>query len=517
MRRRLLLAYLLANAVLYSMVLPLWEGFDEPFHFGYVQCLANGIGLPDPRTSGLSQEVGSSLLLAPGSLSVKRNIPEITSYPEFFGWPESMRQQAHRQLRSIDTSLRWQLSGTLDYEAQQAPLAYAILALPERALAKVPLPSRVLLLRIIAGTTGGLLLFLGAERLAGQLGISGLHKDAAIFCALSSQMLWATLAHLANDWLAVPLALWLLVTVIHYEECPGIRRALLAWGVLGLGLLTKAYFIAFLPLPMFACVIRYKWRDLGIGLVFLAALAGPWYLRNMERYGTISGMQELREGTDPMPALRAIGVTKIPAAFDSYARGALWTANNSFRSFSVITLRTFIFAWLVALVLWAASRHGWAERMVVLFCGLFLLALAYDAAINYVASHHETASPCAWYAQVLLVPMLALGFLGTSRSGAAGRFVAGSMVLLSGYILAATYWVKLIPLYGGFTGRTSLASVTMLYREQLSSVVAGLNDVCLVPAAVILWMSGLILILAAGQQVMFIGWFLRGRPFSARP
>lgn len=47
----LLVAYALANAVLYSAMLPLWEGFDEPFHFGYVQRLANGQGFPDPRTT----------------------------------------------------------------------------------------------------------------------------------------------------------------------------------------------------------------------------------------------------------------------------------------------------------------------------------------------------------------------------------------------------------------------------------------------------------------------------------
>ena len=54
--RWFLLAYVLTNAALYSALLPLWEGFDEPFHFGYVQYLANGNGLPDPRTSRLSKE-----------------------------------------------------------------------------------------------------------------------------------------------------------------------------------------------------------------------------------------------------------------------------------------------------------------------------------------------------------------------------------------------------------------------------------------------------------------------------
>ena len=101
-RRWLLLTYALTNAALYSMLLPLWEGFDEPFHFGYVQYLANGKGFPDPRTTALSKEVGVSLLLAPASLSVQRNLPQVTSYPEFFGWPEPKRLGSHRRLSQID-------------------------------------------------------------------------------------------------------------------------------------------------------------------------------------------------------------------------------------------------------------------------------------------------------------------------------------------------------------------------------------------------------------------------------
>jgi hypothetical protein len=503
-RRWLLLTYALINAALYSMLLPLWEGFDEPFHFGYVQYLANGNGFPDPRTSVLSKEVGASLLLAPASLSVQRNLSEVTTYSEFFGWPESKRERTHQRLSQIDPGLRWQRSDILDYEALQAPLAYAIMALPERALALTPLPVRVMLLRITAGTLGSLLLFFGAERLLGQLDVPGEHQEIAIFCAFSCQMIWATLAHVANDWLAVPLTLWLLLAAIHYDDGPSVRRALLASGVLAMGLLTKAYFIALIPLPISVCILHRRWRDLVMTLVVVSALAGPWYLRNLERYGVISGMQELRQGTDPMLALQAVQAAKVPAALDSYARGALWTANNSFRSFSVKTLRSVLVTWLATLVLWAVTRHRRAEWIVILFSGLFILALAYDGAINYVASHHESASPGAWYMQVLLVPLLALGLLGASRSGRTGRAAGLVMVLLFGYILAATYWVKLMPLYGGFTGRTSLTAVTILYWDRLPNLMAGLNEVCLAPARVIVGMASLVTILAVAQQVISI-------------
>ena len=34
------------NAILYAGLLPLWDGFDEPFHYGYVQYLRTHGSLP---------------------------------------------------------------------------------------------------------------------------------------------------------------------------------------------------------------------------------------------------------------------------------------------------------------------------------------------------------------------------------------------------------------------------------------------------------------------------------------
>ena len=98
--RRLLIAYALVNAVLYSVLLPLWEGFDEPFHFAYVQQLGNWQGLPDARTARLSREVGASILLAPASQPVKQNLPQVTTYTEYFSWPAAERIGVKRQLRA---------------------------------------------------------------------------------------------------------------------------------------------------------------------------------------------------------------------------------------------------------------------------------------------------------------------------------------------------------------------------------------------------------------------------------
>jgi hypothetical protein len=67
-----------------------------------------------------------------------------------------------------------------------------------------------------------------------------------------------------------------------------------------------------------------------------------------------------------------------------------------------------------------------------------------------------------------------------------------------------TYWVKLMPLYGGFEGRSSLGSVVMLYVDRLPMLTAGLNELCLVRATHVFFMAGVVSVLTVAQQVIFI-------------
>jgi hypothetical protein len=106
--------------------------------------------------------------------------------------------------------------------------------------------------------------------------------------------------------------------------------------------------------------------------------------------------------------------------------------------------------------------------------------------------------------------MLVLGLLGACRSGKGGKIVVVLMILLFGYVLVATYWVKLIPLCSGFDGRTSVASLMMLYGQRLPALIAGLNQVSLAPAATIILMSGLVSILAVALQIILIRLILIG-------
>jgi hypothetical protein len=390
------------NAVLYSVLLPLWEGFDEPFHFAYVQQLANGQGLPDARTARLSREVEASLLLAPASQAVQQNLPQTTSYDQYFAWPASKRLEARERLWEIPAEFRWQPSEFLNYEAHHPPLAYVVLAIPERLLARVPLPVRVAILRIFAAVVGSLLLLSGAGRLLSQLGVADPYKAIALFCLCSSQMAWATIAHVANDWLALPAAVWILVALNLLGSSPSARSAAIAAFALAGGLLTKAYFLAFVPLLAGLCAWQRRWRELAIASLVLCVLAGPWYARNLVQYGVLTGTQESRSGIDLPAVLRAAPTLNWPAVTWSSVRNAVWTGNNTFLTFSANTLTLMIGTTLVALLLWAVSRHTRTEWIALCYCLLFVLALGYVTVVSHIYTHGDANGPSPWYPQVLL-------------------------------------------------------------------------------------------------------------------
>jgi hypothetical protein len=502
--RSFLVAYALANAVLYSLLLPLWEGFDEPFHFAYAQQLGNWQGLPDPRTARLSREIGASILLTPASDGVKQNLPQVTSYTQYFSWSAVRRARVRQELREIPGELRWEPSQFSNYEAHQPPLAYVLLAFPERLMARVSLPVRVAMLRIMVAVTGSLLLLAGAYRLFSQLRIGEPYKTVALFCLLSLQMTWATLAHIGNDWLAVPLAVWFLVALNLLDSRPSHRTAAIAAAVLAAGLLTKAYFLAFVPLLIALCLLRRRWHELAIASAILCGLAGPWYARNLIRYGVLTGTQESRSGIDLQAVVRVAPTLDWPAVTWSSIGNSLWTGNNTFLTFSASTLDLMIVTSLVALLLWAVSRHASTEWITVSYCMLFVLALGYATVISHIYTHGASNAPSPWYVQVLSAALLGLALLGASRWPRLGRFVASVLVLAFGYVLGATYVVKLIPLYGGYQGRTSLAGVTILYCHRLTILVANLNTVALAPASVIFVLATVVVLLVVAQQIVLV-------------
>src|SRR5207249_2043313 len=128
-RRYLRLALLLygaLNASLYANLLPLWDGFDEAFHYSFIQALSQRLELPVLGETHISYEVRRSLELAPVSHIMKRNIPYTTAFADYLQLSNSERT-ARRQLLSKLNLQNQAVEGSgLNYEAQQAPLSYGL-------------------------------------------------------------------------------------------------------------------------------------------------------------------------------------------------------------------------------------------------------------------------------------------------------------------------------------------------------------------------------------------------------
>jgi hypothetical protein len=269
-------------------------------------------------------------------------------------------------------------------------------------------------------------------------------------------MLYATIGHVCNDWLAVPLMGYLIWSAIGVWET-GSRRDCLWLGLaISAALLTKAYFLFLAPLVL-GWMVWALWRrraDLVGAACFVVPvllLAGPWYVRNLLLYGNLSATVESTSGLGLGQFLHSALTLPWRESIVYMAHSSLWTGNNSFTTFSAATIDIMLGLVAVSLVMFAMrARRAVAEwtvvTAVVLFCGgLLVITVAF-----YVGSKHGAIAAVPWYMQVLLTPVLLLGFLGMSRTPRWGRMLAALFVLLWSYVLAATYLIKLMPLYGGY-------------------------------------------------------------------
>jgi len=495
--RRVLVCYGILNGILYLSLLPLWDGFDEPFHYAYVQALSHGCGFPVLGKTTIMEEIWRSLAIAPGSYAVKENLPVVMTFGEWFGLEAADRARLRGQLESLRPATGCSNVGPLNYEAQPPPLAYALLAAPDYLWRQQPLLERVWRLRMLCAIASSVATALAAFRLARQLKLREEFAASAVFLALSWQMFYATTAHLANDWLAIPLAVLLVSVAIGAWEKPGRASAAALSLTLGAGLLTKAYFLCFVPLALglVAWLLwkrRLRWDGAAWFAVLLAATAGPWYVRNMALYGNLSGMQlTVRQGSLRELASAAFrvpwGRMLLPTA-----RASLWTGNNSFTAFSAITIA------LMLAAMAAARRNppSVPERLALAALVCFAAGLAYSAVAGFCYGRGGSAIIYPWHTQPLVPIVLCLLFLGLARGRLAGRIVAIASVCLWAYVISATYVAKLIPFYSGYAGRAKVATIIRWYLGSFAAVREALENTAMRGPGVLFGLTAVVVVSA---------------------
>jgi len=517
------IAYGVTNAFLYCSLLPLWEGFDEAFHYGYVQELAVGRTLPVLGKASLSDEVWSSMQLAPVSHVVRRSYPNLTAFDEFFALPSAVQAQRRDQLYRLNPALRNTHSGTpSNYEVHQAPLAYAVLAIPDALWSGAPLTTRIWRLRLFGAIFACLTISAAALYLARGLGLRRIDEPVLLFLLFSTQMFYATVCHVANDWLSVPSAVGLFGAAVRFHQAPSSRNAFVLSAMLALGLIEKAYFLAFVP-AVLALVLWQAWAQprltfqAALAFVLVPALSGTWYARNLLLYGSLSGTVESINGVGARAVAAVLPQISWPRTIGYVARGSLWTGNNTFSSFSQTTLDAMLlvsFAGIIALLVATRLKAlSPSERIVLAGILFFSVALAYVTAQQYIFTKGASAGASVWYTQPLLVPMTVLVLAGFERARALGSWLRAAMLLLWTYTICATYWVKLIPLYAGYGGeKATVPRLLNWYKQFPTDGREMLSNVALLPAETICALAGVVTIAA----VILCGLLLYLTPLFSR-
>src|ERR1700685_4447260 len=99
--RRIIFAFALLNATLYACLLPLWEGFDEPFHYGYVQSLSAG-HVPVFGKAKVAGEIVASF----NNVPLSRMLSGTTGTPSFEQWfTMPITEKQMRMARTINPGL----------------------------------------------------------------------------------------------------------------------------------------------------------------------------------------------------------------------------------------------------------------------------------------------------------------------------------------------------------------------------------------------------------------------------
>jgi hypothetical protein len=467
----------------------LWEGFDEPFHYAYVESISANKQIPILKQTPISAEVRTSLDLVPISFILKRSIPGTIAFENWFAFSPAERARRIRELRAIPWTQRKQPSALLNYEAQQTPLAYLLLAPLDALFSQCDIPTRILFLRLILALAATALTFGACICLCKELGLLDPFRLILLAGFFEMQIFAAAVCHIANDWLSITAGTWFFALMASLINRARTRDAYLLSLVIATGLLAKAYFLAFLP--VFLAVLLYvKWRSrlpaktVVISLLIILLLAGPWYLRNLLLYKALAGLQEDVGVTGGPDVLTAWQHMNWPKTLLDSARLSLWTGNESHISFSQATLNLELLFISVALLLFAVhvKKMRPVELWTILASLIFLAALLYDLCIA-AGAHELQTTTGPYYAPCILPAVLALACLGLQRSGTIGKFLAIAGGLLSAWIAALTYIAKLIPYYGGFIGRSTLGSLWHWWTDRNGRVI--LSATTLAPSAVV--------------------------------
>jgi len=426
----------LVRGLFYISVTPLWEGFDEHVHFAYVQTIAEGLGLPLVGRDAVTQEIYLSLKSAP--LPREPNGFHLGyTHDEYWKLPADERKRLQQSLQHIPPAWRRvpnsSQEGThLDlYEAHHPPLYYFLSALPYWLTKSQNIVTRVFAVRIFSLLISSLVVFLSFY--AANLVFKSRELSFAISgIVVFMPQLMIDVCRVGNDAAAIVLfsALVLLST---WPRAINYRVSFLIGCVLGLGLLTKAYFVTAVPalgmvflLPVLKRSESLKERAvcLAITLFVAAAISGWWYVRNYILLGSVTGLHEnivLQNVTvqhmiaqipnvDWLNAIRTIGLSHVWFGNWSFLQLRSWM----YHVFEYLFLLSMLGILIYMIRRWLGLKvETSSERNVInlsFFYLWFWVGLLYYVLLLYLWQGVSSAN--GWYLYTVIIPEVILLVFG---------------------------------------------------------------------------------------------------------
>lgn len=476
----------LSRGLFYCVQQPMWEGYDEWAHFAYVQHLAEHRTLPS-RTDLVSNQVRRSLQLVPLSQFAATVSPGTITHDLF--WQLAPEEQARREqeLRRLPSSAL----GTSDpsilarqYEAQQPPLYYLMLAPFYLMLERLSLPAQIFVLRILSVVIASSVVFLGYAIARFVLRSRALSLLVAVLLACLPG-LYIDICRIGNESLSIALtSAVILCSLKAFRRRSRALDWLLLGMLMGVALLTKTYTVAFVPLPAVVALLRTlrrpkAWKQTAAfcGAAYVAAMAigGWWYWRTWATTGTLSG-EQLHVAAGEFPFVQKLSAAyrvDWRAVVDVGAFSHIWVGGWSFlvvrswmyRVCELVAVLAAIGLLMLLIRTVGSTPRGRIRRALANPAGILVtayilmcFAVAYHSLVIFLVQNTSTAN--GWYLYSVVVPevvLLALGFTGLFGMKWSPLAMACVCVLAVALDLYTVHFL-LMPYYAGMIGHRASVS-----------------------------------------------------------
>jgi hypothetical protein len=424
-----------ARLAFYASAFPLWEGFDEWAHFALVRAVALDGQMLARRGATLPLDVAASLNYAPVASSLANLPADVIPHHEFWSLPAEERSRREADFRRIPAEFARRPSDIASQHTPQAPVYYWLMAPVLWAARGASLSTQVFLLRgfsILIATLIIPLVFL--------IGRAVFEEDrVALGCAAMVALmpeLAVDMARVSNECLAVVLytaVIWLAIQ----------RRSGWILGVLlGIGLITKAYFLAAL-----AGVAVVLWAPRAFALAIL--ISGWWYGRNLWTTGSATGLREavMLGGSSLWSVLQDADSLPWKQALDSILLSHLYLGGWSYLT---VDHRVYHVLFIVIAVAGVGALLVWRKqqiRSLIFIYAAFWMAQLYSTVLTFVA--WGVPASLGWYLYAVIGAQAALTIAGLRRVfGGAGIWIAavlcGALDLYAMHAVALPYYTGML-------------------------------------------------------------------------